>query len=266
MSGWRCASSRSRPAGRPAEETPGTSRAPHLQGAAAGWRLAERRRAARPGADEIWVLAPAGLEGDLYLRPAPAGASAAEPFKFSIVMPTYRRPHRLAATVAGVLAQSYRNWELIVVDNAGGADPGTADPRVRLVRHAERASASWARNRGLRYATGDLVCFFDDDDDMEPDYLERFAAAFRANPRAQMVRCGMFVAGGVDYSFATPEVCLRRRYATPTWRGGGTHDQVYFREIVARNRWREPRDIVALRVALCRANHDPEGGLRAGAT
>ena len=240
---------------------------------AAGWRLAERRRPARPGrpgAEEVWILAPAGLEGELFLRPEPAAAPSsapAEPFKISIVMPTYRRPHRLATAVAGVLAQTYGNWELIVVDNGGGADPGTADPRVRLVRHAERASASWARNQGLTYATGDLVCFFDDDDDMAPDYLARFAAAFREHPGARMVRCGMSVGGGrVDYSFATPEVCLRREHATATWRRGGTQDQVYFREIARRNRWREGREIVLLRVPLCRANHDPKGGLREGAT
>jgi glycosyltransferase involved in cell wall biosynthesis len=248
-------------------ETRWTAAEVEAQVAAAGWKVAGLRLLGGAETDEVWILAPGDLAGELFLRPEPPAPSSAEPLKISIVMPTYRRPHRLARTVAGVLAQSYGNWELIVVDNAGGADPGTADPRVRLVRHNEQASASWARNRGLGYATGDLVCFFDDDDDMAPDYLARFAAAFQRHPGAKMVRCGMYVAAGrVDYSFATPEVCLRRAYATPTWRRGGAHDQTYFKEIVARNGWSGSRDVVLLRAPLCRANHDPVGGLRAGAT
>ncbi len=235
--------------------------------AAAGWTV-RARQPLLPGAapDEAWVLAPASLDGDLDLAPPPA-PPAGEPWKFSIVMPTYRRPHRLAATVETVLAQSYRNWELILVDNAGDAQPVTTDPRVLLVRHAERPSAAWARNQGLRYATGDFVCFFDDDDDMFPGYLASFAAVFRSNPRIKMARCGMVVGPQrVNYSFATPEVCLKREHATPTWRPGDVQDQVYFKEIVARNRWSERRDVAVIRAPLCRANGDPAGGRRAGST
>ena len=233
---------------------------------AAGWTVHERRPHGAEG-EEVWVLAPAELEGDLFLTPEPATPVIAEPLKFSIVMPTFRRAHRLARTVAGVLAQTYSNWELILVDNAGDAEPVADDPRIRLVRHAEQASAAWARNQGLRYVTGDLVCFFDDDDDMFPTYLEGFANAFRRQPRAKMARCGMIVAGGrVNHSYATPEVCLRREFVTPSWRASGAmQDQSYFRQIVARHRWSERRqDIVVLRAPLCRANSDPRGGLRSG--
>jgi glycosyltransferase involved in cell wall biosynthesis len=69
--------------------------------------------------------------------------------------------------------------------------------------HTEQPSASYARNRGLRHATGDLICFFDDDDDMFSTYLESLAAAFEANPQAKMVLCGMVVsAGQVNFSAA----------------------------------------------------------------
>ncbi len=236
--------------------------------AAGGWAVRERRSlAAGDEAEEVWILAPVGLEGDLFVIAESTAPATAEPFKFSIIMPTFRRPHRLASTIAGVVAQTYRNWELILVDNGGDADPGCADPRIRLVRHCERTSASWARNQGLRHATGDFVCFFDDDDDMYPEYLASFAAAFQSSPRAKMARCGMLVSPQqVDYSFATPEVCLRREYATPTWRRGCVQDQVYFREIVARHRWSERHDIAVIRLPLCRANSDPRGGRRAGST
>jgi glycosyltransferase involved in cell wall biosynthesis len=214
--------------------------------------------------DVVWILAPAESART-------AGASGAAmplpPIKFSIILPTYRRPHTLVRTVELIRAQTYPQWELIVVDNAGDGQYRFADERIRVYVHAERPSASYARNQGLRYATGDLVCFFDDDDDMFPTYLERLAAAFAANPRAKMVRCGMVVsAGRVDFSHATPECCLRRAYATPTWTAAGIkQDQLYFSSILAANGWSEEKgDIVILAEVLCRANTDPQGGLRSG--
>lgn len=195
------------------------------------------------------------------------GAVAFEPFKFSIIMPTYRRRHTIFRTIENIKAQSYQNWELIIVDNAGDGGYHFDDPRIRVYRHTRRASASYARNKGLQYATGDLVCFFDDDDDMFPSYLDRLAGAFHTHPDAKMVRCGMYVSDGtVNYTYATPEVCLRRPFATASWKGGKPgQDQRYFRQIVTRNRWSEQEgDIVVIEEPLCRANADPQGGLRSG--
>ena len=72
--------------------------------------------------------------------------------------------------------------------------------------------------------------------------------------------------GKTNYSYATPECCLRREFATPTWANNGpAHDQLYFKTIVEKNRWSESRgDIVNIAEALCRANTDLRGGLRAG--
>jgi SAM-dependent methyltransferase len=234
--------------------------------ARAGWEVCRQfPLTGRPGeTDVVWVLAPRGAGAPGPVPEAPADGAA---LKFSIIMPTFRRPHTLPRTVGQVRAQTYSNWELIVVDNAGDGNYHFADERIRVYVHAERGSASYARNEGLRYATGDLVCFFDDDDDMFPTYLECLAAAFRANPRAKMVRCGMLVsATHVDFSYATPECCLRRPFATPGWTAAGSdHDQRYFRGIVAANGWSEERgDVVTIREALCRANADPRGGLRSG--
>jgi glycosyltransferase involved in cell wall biosynthesis len=190
-----------------------------------------------------------------------------EPYKFSIVMPTYRRPHTIHRTIATIQAQTYRNWELIVVDNAGDGEYEFDDPRILVYVHAERTGASYARNVGLRYATGDLVCFFDDDDDMDPDYLAALAAAFQAQPAARMVRCGMRMPDGVEnYSHATPECCLRREHATPTWDDlMPCEDQRYFEGIARVNGWSlEGGEIVVIPKALCAANSDPVGGLRAG--
>jgi hypothetical protein len=231
-----------------------------------GWHVGQKLTiACHPQeTDAVWILAP----GDSARA---AGASEAavplQPAKFSIIMPTYRRPHTLFRTVDLIRAQTHPNWELIIVDNAGDGQYSFADERIRVYVHAEQPSASYARNQGLRYATGDLVCFFDDDDDMFPNYLKSLAAAFVANPQAKMVRCGMLVsAGQVNFSHATPECCLRRAFATPTWTAAGIkQDQLYFGSIIAANGWSEGTgDIVVLAEAMCRANSDPQGGLRSG--
>jgi glycosyltransferase involved in cell wall biosynthesis len=225
-----------------------------------GWQVTERIQIYDQNAvsDEIWIVRPGQAETPETIE---------ECFKFSIIMPTYRREHTLAHTVATIQAQTYRNWELIIVDNEGTGQYRFDDPRIRVYRHAERTSASYARNQGLKYANGDLVCFFDDDDDMYPKYLQRFAQAFASNPNAKMARAGMVVTDGlVNFTFATPECCLRREFATPTWENHSlTQDQRYFGLIVAGQQWTEESgDIVVIPEALCQAYGNPRGGLRAG--
>jgi glycosyltransferase involved in cell wall biosynthesis len=198
-------------------------------------------------------------------RPAIKSTRPATP-KVSIVMATYRRAHTIHRTVAQIVAQTYGNWELIVVNNSRAGDYFFADPRVQVYRHAAHASASYARNQGLAHVTGDLVCFFDDDDDMFPTYLERLVGAFKANPRARMVRCGMSREDGQsNFTHATPICCLRRELATPTWVDEGGHDLRYYGDIIEANDLSEERgDIVLIPELLVRARSDPKGGLRSG--
>lgn len=230
----------------------------------AGWRLYARLNVAGGAGerDEIWVLLLQKHEASLG-----HAASPQEGIKISIIMPTYRRSHTIVRTLQTVAAQTYQNWELILVDNAGDADYWFDDPRIHVYRYDERPSASYARNMGLKHATGNLVCFFDDDDDMFPVYLEQFVSAFEANPGVKMARCGMFLPGGTaNFTHATPECCLRREFASATWDNRTyVQDQHYFTRILAANQWSEEKgDIVVLRKALCRANSDPHGGLRDG--
>ena len=185
----------------------------------------------------------------------------------SIIMATYRRPHTIHRTIAQIVEQTYPHWELIVVDNARTGDYHFDDRRIRVYRHALRASASYARNQGIQHATGDLLCFFDDDDDAAPTYLEQFVRAFEQNPNASLVRCGIYRGsdGAVRFNYATPACCLRRELATPTWVGIGQHDQRYFGDIVKANGWSEERgDVVLIPEILVRARSDPRGGLRRG--
>jgi glycosyltransferase involved in cell wall biosynthesis len=202
----------------------------------------------------------ARYDAEIPCADAPAGP------RISIVMPTYYRLHTLLGAVAGLRAQTYPNWELVLVDNAGDCNYFFADPRIRVLADAGRRGAAYARNSGVLRATGDFVCFFEDDDFMFPRYLERFVSAFQANPEVGMVRCGMRKPNGWDnFSYATPECCLRRNFATPTWTPEHGHDQIYFRTIAEKNGWSvENGGIRVIGEVLCAAGFDLRGGLRRG--
>lgn len=109
------------------------------------------------------------LRGELMRRPQDA--------LVSVIMPAWNRAETIGRAVESVLAQSYANWELIVVDD--GSDDGTpeavqayhaANPKVRLLRIAHEG-VSAARDAGLREAKGDLIAYLDSDNRWRPDYL-----------------------------------------------------------------------------------------------
>lgn len=89
----------------------------------------------------------------------------------SVVLPTYGRPEKLRTAIESVVAQTYSNIELIVVDDASptpvrsvvtAAVPESFDSYC--IRHEENRGANAARNTGIRAANGDIVSFIDDDD------------------------------------------------------------------------------------------------------
>jgi len=96
--------------------------------------------------------------------------------------------------IASVLAQSFGNWELLLVDD-GSTDGSTAiahaatcDPRVRYLEHPDHANhgMSASRNLALRHARGRYIAMLDADDVWFPETLARQVAALRAHPEAGM--------------------------------------------------------------------------------
>ena len=115
--------------------------------------------------------------------------------KFTVVVPVYKCADYLSTCVSSVLNQSEYDFELILVDD-GSPDASCAlcdqlaqqDNRIRVF-HKSNGGASSARNLGLNHATGDYVLFFDGDDTVEPDLLERVSTAITSSP--EMVIFGM---------------------------------------------------------------------------
>jgi glycosyltransferase involved in cell wall biosynthesis len=99
----------------------------------------------------------------------------------SVILPCYKTGQFIGEALESVGAQTYRNWEVIAVDDCGPED-GTREaveafaakfPNHRILyhRHEKNAGVSAARNTGIRAARGDVVALLDSDDLWNPDHL-----------------------------------------------------------------------------------------------
>lgn len=107
-------------------------------------------------------------------RESPSSGSGGGVPEVSVVMPTYNRRATVLRAVRSVLDQSFRDWELIVVDD--GSTDGTSalldglDPRVRVIVQ-ENGGAAAARNVGVAACRGRSITFLDSDDEWLPCFL-----------------------------------------------------------------------------------------------
>ncbi len=107
--------------------------------------------------------------------------------RVSVIIPTYNRAWTLRAAVDSVLAQTYRDFELIVVDD--GSTDDTAEilqpygPDITVIRQAN-AGVSAARNTGIRAAKGAFIAFLDSDDRWLADKLGVQVGFFASHPEA----------------------------------------------------------------------------------
>ncbi|MBQ8268527.1 MAG: glycosyltransferase family 2 protein [Clostridia bacterium] len=97
----------------------------------------------------------------------------------SIIMPSYNTGRFIKETIESVLAQSYSDWELILVDDCSKDNTDEvvsqylADARIRYIKNETNSGAAVSRNRALREAKGKWIAFLDSDDLWEPEKLEK---------------------------------------------------------------------------------------------
>jgi glycosyltransferase involved in cell wall biosynthesis len=96
----------------------------------------------------------------------------------TVVIPTCNRPGTVVHAVRSALNQTYRELEVVVVDDCSSTplalpDELGSDPRLRILRLSERSGAGEARNAGVRGSRGGLIAFLDDDDEWRPTKIER---------------------------------------------------------------------------------------------
>src|ERR1035437_10321723 len=112
----------------------------------------------------------------------------------SVVLPTHNGRRYLADSIQSCVAQTYRNWELIVVDDgssedvAGGVEAGGhGDPRIRVHRHPSRKGLPAALNTGFSLAEGSLLTWTSDDNLYREDALDVMVSYLSTRPSVDCV-------------------------------------------------------------------------------
>jgi glycosyltransferase involved in cell wall biosynthesis len=123
----------------------------------------------------------------------------------SVIMPAYNVEPYIGDAIRSALAQTYTDFELIVVDD--GSKDATAeivtdlarqDARITLVRQSNRGLAG-ARNSGLRASRGEFFALLDSDDLWEPEFLAQQVAILRARPDVDIVTGNGWYLGGLKH-------------------------------------------------------------------
>jgi len=116
----------------------------------------------------------------------------------TVVMPTYNRAAIIGGSIRSVLAQSYRTWELLVVDDGGTDDTAKVvaqftDERIRYLRLEQNQGAAEARNHALRQARGNFFCYLDSDDEWDPDFILIMLHKLREEPELHCIYSAQMV-------------------------------------------------------------------------
>lgn len=95
---------------------------------------------------------------------------------FSVIIPSYNRAHLISKTIDFVLRQTYRDFELIIIDDASTDNTEAVvrefnDSRVIYYKNEKNLERSASRNKGIKLANGTFVCFCDSDDHWRENHL-----------------------------------------------------------------------------------------------
>lgn len=112
--------------------------------------------------------------------------------KISVILPVFNEEMLIERCVDSILKQTYKNFELIIVND--GSTDGTLekiknynDNRIKIYSQKNQG-AGQARNKGLKEATGDFICFVDSDDTINKNFLEIMSKLLKEK-QAQIVAC-----------------------------------------------------------------------------
>lgn len=120
----------------------------------------------------------------------------------SVIMPAYNVEAYLAASIESVLAQTFHDWEIVIVDDGSTDATGSIadayaarDPRIRVV-HQSNGGLAAARNTAMRHARGHTFALLDSDDLWDPDFLTAQMGMFAGSPDVAIVTANARNMGG----------------------------------------------------------------------
>lgn len=121
----------------------------------------------------------------------------------SVVLPTFNRAALLPKAVESVIRQTWKSWELIVVDDGSTDDTfSVINPYIerhgciRYLKHRNR-KLNMTRNAGIQAAFGTWITFLDSDDSYVPEHLETRIQFMRENPEIDLIAGGFYTEGEI---------------------------------------------------------------------
>lgn len=106
----------------------------------------------------------------------------------SIITPNYNCARFISQTIESVLAQTYSDWEMLIVDDCStdgsyeiALEYAAKDSRIKVIRNEKNSGAAVSRNKAIEVAQGEFVAFLDSDDLWIPEKLEKQIAFMREN-------------------------------------------------------------------------------------
>ena len=136
--------------------------------------------------------------------------------KVSIIIPCYNQAKYLPETLDSVLAQSFKDWECLIIDD-GSIDNTEEiariyckkDDRFKYIKQ-ENQGPSVARNNGIRNSAGEFILPLDSDDLISKDYLSEAMRVFAENPKIKLVYCEAEFFGEKKGEWDLPEYSYER--------------------------------------------------------
>jgi len=117
--------------------------------------------------------------------------------KVSVIVPTKNRVHFLSIAIRSILDQSFKDFEIIIVDAASSEDTRKTveqfeDARIRYVSEKTDRGISASRNKGIEVSKGEIIAFLDDDDIWMPSKLQKQLNLMRDDPLVGVVYTASF--------------------------------------------------------------------------
>ena len=143
----------------------------------------------------------------------------------SIIVPVYNAEQFIRQTINCVQAQTYTNWELLLVDDCSSdksreyiQEKSSTDQRIKLVSLKKNSGAAEARNRGVKEACGQYICYLDADDIWLPEKLTVCRRRWNERRRCWSARICLLLTGmggktAKEYyeSAEAAQICFRDR-------------------------------------------------------
>ena len=171
----------------------------------------------------------------------------------SVIVPVYNVASYLDACIHSITSQTYKNLEIIVIDDGSTDGSGSICDRWKaidgriIVVHQENQGLSAARNAGMEYITGEYVAFLDSDDIMHPEAYRRMAAALEKE-KADVAICREVLFYTDEFQFPEyKDMCVETvedriqllRHVTDAWNVPAVivNNKLYTKELIGQKRF-----------------------------